>query len=75
MSETKSPLELQIEQERRELDAVPKIPLTAFLGGPAVRCHICGQVFRESELEIFDGHVRHAAKRKACPNCHPERTT
>lgn len=69
----KSALELQIEQEKAELAAVPKIPIERFIGGPAMRCHLCGRVVKESELLDFDTHVPNAMPRKACPWCHPNR--
>lgn len=56
----------QIEQERRELEAVPKEPIGKFMGSHR-RCHICGQIFSEHDLKAFDGN------RLGCPNCHPNR--
>lgn len=62
----KTALEAQIEQERRELEAVPKIPVSKFMGSHK-RCHICGQIFSEHDLKVYDGD------RLGCPQCHPLR--
>lgn len=71
----KSALELQIEEERRELEAVPKIPIAQFMGGPKIRCHICGQIFPVEQLQSYDTHNpgQYRQPRLACPGCHPER--
>ena len=72
----KSALELQIEQEAKELAAVPKIPISQFTASRHIRCHICGQLYKESELLEFDTHIPVAPGmmyRRACPNCHPDR--
>ena len=80
MAETpKTQLELQIEQEFRELhgpNAPPKVPLGRFMGGyagPMARCHISGHVVPIVNLTEFDTHVPKARPRLACPNCHPHR--
>lgn len=71
----KSALELQIEQEKAELDAVPKIPVQQFMGGPMVRCHMCGAVCHPELLKPFETvQTQHGPlERLACPNCHPNR--
>jgi hypothetical protein len=69
----KTPLELQIEQEAKELREAPVITPVM---GRVHRCNICGQVFSKEELNPFDMHVpltQGARPRYACPNCHPER--
>lgn len=69
-------LEAQIEQEKKELEAVPKIPIQRYVG-VAVRCHLCGQVVSSGDLQPFDTHKADngagPATRHACPNCHPNR--
>ena len=69
----KTQLELQIEQERLELAAVPKIPIEAFMGGPRIRCHIKGELHPIEALKPFDLHIPSAQVRYACPDCHPNR--
>jgi len=59
-------LEMQIEQEKKELDAVPKAPIHKFLGSHA-RCHLCGQLYHPEEGTSFDQHTGNP--RKKCPNC------
>jgi hypothetical protein len=65
-------LEAQIEEEKKELEAVPKIPIQQFMG-ITTRCHLCGQVFPSGTLQPFDTHVPNVRPRFACPNCHPNR--
>jgi hypothetical protein len=68
----KTPLEIQIEQEEKELKEAPVIqPII----GQVHRCHICGAVYSATDLRPFDTHVPNTPPRHACPNCHPERTT
>lgn len=66
----KTQLEIQIEQEAKELKDAPKIPLVI---GQAKRCSICGQVFSSQDLRPFDSHIPNTVPREACPNCHPNR--
>lgn len=66
----KTKLEMQIEQEAKELKEAPVIqPII----GQVKRCHLCGAVYKVTDLLPFDMHVRGAKPREACPNCHPER--
>ena len=62
----KAAVEVQIAQEKTELAAVPKIPILHFMGSHK-RCHICGQIFSEHDLMVYDGN------RLACHQCHPMR--
>lgn len=63
-----NPLQAQIEAEAKELNDVPKIPLHKFMGSNAFgRCHICGRVCSQHDLQPFDGN------RLACTLCHPQR--
>lgn len=75
MDSPRTALEAQIEQEAKELAEVPKIPIQQFMGGPMVRCHICGAVVPQSSLQSFDSHTIEfgGIERHACPNCHPDR--
>jgi formylmethanofuran dehydrogenase subunit E len=57
----KTALEMQIEQEAKELKEVPKIPVQRFFGSHA-RCHFCGQVHDPEEGKMVGG-------RRMCPNC------
>ena len=71
----KTPLEIQIDQEAKELKEAPVIqPIV----GQVKRCHICGQVYGGQELKPFDAHIPaergRSQAREACPNCHPDRT-
>jgi len=61
-STPKTALEMQIEQEKKELDAVPKVPISHFFGSHA-RCHVCGQLEKAEDLKPFDRN------RKACRRC------
>lgn len=66
----KTKLELQIEQEAKELKEAPAIkPIV----GQVMRCSICGQCFSRSDLQLYDTHVPRGGARLACPNCHPNR--
>jgi hypothetical protein len=65
-------LEAQIEQEKKELEAVPKIPVQHYMG-TTLRCHLCGQVFPAGTLQPFDEHIPGVKPRMACPSCHPNR--
>jgi hypothetical protein len=74
MDSPKTALEMQIEQEARELKDAPVIePII----GAIARCHICGAVVPASEIQPFrEGfHEVHTAlpQRKACSRCHPSR--
>lgn len=71
----KSALELQIEQEKAELAAVPKIPIIHFMGGPGKRCHLCGKLVNAEDLKPFETQQTQFGplERMACPNCHPNR--
>lgn len=67
---------LQIQLEAAELNAVPKIPISHFTAGRAMRCNLCGQVFHAEKLLEFDTHIpvpQGFDYRVACPNCHPAR--
>jgi len=64
----KTALELEIEQEAKELAEVPKLPVTY---GSHKRCHICGQIYSEHDLAPYDQHT--GQLRHACPHCHPAR--
>lgn len=64
----KTQLEIQIEQEAKELKEAPKIQLII---GQAKRCHICGQVM--TNLLPYDQHIQNTMPRYACQNCHPNR--
>ena len=66
----KTELEIQIEQEAKELKEAPKIQVIV---GQVKRCHICGAVFQASDLKPFDSHIPNTMPREACPNCHPNR--
>jgi hypothetical protein len=64
-------LEAQIAQEAKELTEAPVIkPIV----GQVMRCHICGQCFKPTDLKPYDTHIPQGPLRLACPNCHPERT-
>jgi hypothetical protein len=71
----KTALEIQIEQEEKELKEAPVIqPII----GQVKRCHLCGAVYSANNLQPFDEHIPtergRPQSREACPNCHPERT-
>jgi hypothetical protein len=73
MSE-KTQLEVQIEQEAKELKEAPVIqPII----GQVKRCHICGAVVPAVDLRPFDTHIPAESgrpqAREAGPCCHPER--
>ena len=65
-------LEAQIEQEKKELESVPKIPIRNFMG-ISLRCHLCGRVVPASDLQPFDEHIPNTKPRMACSQCHPRR--
>lgn len=65
-------LEAQIEQEKKELEAAPKIPIREYMG-TTLRCHLCGQVKPIGTLKPFDAHIPGGTPRYACESCHPDR--
>ena len=66
----KTELEIQIEQEAKELKEAPVIqPIV----GQVKRCHLCGAVYSAQDLKPFDTHIPNSSPRHACPNCHPDR--
>lgn len=67
----KTGLEMQIDQEAKELANVPKEPIYKFRGMHS-RCHICGQVKNADEMKPYDTHIR-GTVRQACKACHPQR--
>jgi len=65
-------LEAQIEEERKELEAPPKIPIQHYMG-ISTRCHLCGRVVPAGDLQPFDEHIPNTKPRLACSYCHPNR--
>jgi hypothetical protein len=60
----------QIEQEAKELAAVPKIPVKTFTGAVA-RCQVCGTLVYKNTLADVNPHVtsKGGQPRMACEVC------
>jgi hypothetical protein len=62
----KTALEIQVEQEAKELANASVIPPSQWIGAHK-RCHICGKIVSEHDLQPFDQHT--GRTRLSCGDC------